>query len=772
MRALLLVALASCLPAPGVPCGDRICPPGSVCNEETGTCAVDDPACAGKADGEPCDHVSGEIGYCDRDACYLPRCGDGSVAPATEECEGDAVSVSCADLGYYEGDAVGCTTCRYDVSACSGRCGDGVIQDQFDEACEGTQPPVGSCLDYGFERGHLGCTLCRPGFSACGEIGWIDISTGTAVDLNAVISVGGDLFAIGSDPERNEAAVLRRVGGGWSVMQTWPYPGRQLNLTAIAATSTSDIWVVGYDAPNPNPNLSFTGRIYHFDGAAWTEEMVASRQLDDVWVAPTGEVFVAATTQNLSTEVRRRVSGAWVNSTFTTGAAKGIWGTSASDVYLATDNGAHRWNGATWSPFQAGNITTPLFDVHGFGTDVYFLSAAVQRWNGASLTSLGGPPSVSPFSKLEGSAQVGPVVTSASRVWWYGGTRWVDITGELSLGVGMSGTPRDDQFFVVGADGAAHRYSGSVWRPIAMSLGSPQLGVAQVFAATSGALYAIDALPYGDVWRHNVGGSWQKLAYTAPQVGTTYRRAEVIWGTGNLVVVGTRGVDNTGGPTTSKLHYDGGTLPALTFSQSIFGIAGSGPTDIHVVGDGVAYRYNGNAWSLMTIPTDVQVISTPACRPSGECFAIAETTATIPARLLRTAGNGAPWTVEATSGVVPSEIRAMWASNDELWAVGRNGLVARYTNGAWSVVPSGTAKHLDSVVGLAADDVFIGALNGGALLHYDGVGIERVRPRVGETGVISTALARHGADVVVGGMLQTGGTFVPLLDVLERTTPW
>ncbi len=171
-------------------CGNDVVEPGEACDDgnrlDDETCSADcgsEVACGnGVRDwNEGCDcgtdatalpggcpTVNGDdpTAIC-RSDCSAAGCGDGQVV-APEDCEPDvALGAACGDLGYYGG-TLGClSTCRFDVSACSGRCGDGTVQ--AGEACEAAPLDVGglTCGDFGYYGGALGCN------GACG----IDLST-------------------------------------------------------------------------------------------------------------------------------------------------------------------------------------------------------------------------------------------------------------------------------------------------------------------------------------------------------------------------------------------------------------------------------------------------------------------------------------------------------------------------------------------------------------------------------------------------------------------
>lgn len=81
------------------------------------------------------------------------RCGDGQVQSAYGEvCDLDNLSGhTCETRGYYGGQ-LGCNLdCRgFNESACAGRCGDGLIQDQYQEVCDGANVNGVTCASLGY----------------------------------------------------------------------------------------------------------------------------------------------------------------------------------------------------------------------------------------------------------------------------------------------------------------------------------------------------------------------------------------------------------------------------------------------------------------------------------------------------------------------------------------------------------------------------------------------------------------------------------------------
>src|SRR5690606_27854614 len=103
---------------------------------------------------------------------------------------------SCTSLGYYEDGGLGCSeACTFDISACVGFCGDGVVQD--DEACEGDTADV-DCFDLGFDFGRPGCASCGYDLSPCRRIGLFPDGQAVITTYDVFGHSPDDLVAVGS----------------------------------------------------------------------------------------------------------------------------------------------------------------------------------------------------------------------------------------------------------------------------------------------------------------------------------------------------------------------------------------------------------------------------------------------------------------------------------------------------------------------------------------------------------------------------------------------
>ncbi|MBU1241221.1 hypothetical protein KJ865_16015 [Myxococcota bacterium] len=98
-------------------------------------------------------------------------CGNG-ILEEGEECDGaQSISESCTDRGFYGGEIRCSSDCTIDLSPCeeTGLCGDGTVQSEQGEYCDGTNLNEKTCLSLGYPGGGtLVCTnACAFDFSGC-----------------------------------------------------------------------------------------------------------------------------------------------------------------------------------------------------------------------------------------------------------------------------------------------------------------------------------------------------------------------------------------------------------------------------------------------------------------------------------------------------------------------------------------------------------------------------------------------------------------------------
>ena len=105
-------------------------------------------------------------GGCELDAsgCSVaPSCGDGVIDQSTELCDGSdlgaAPAFTCQSLGFTGGGTLACRAdCSgFDTSECAS-CGNGVIDADRNEQCDGNDLGFATCESQGYRGGVLGCT--------------------------------------------------------------------------------------------------------------------------------------------------------------------------------------------------------------------------------------------------------------------------------------------------------------------------------------------------------------------------------------------------------------------------------------------------------------------------------------------------------------------------------------------------------------------------------------------------------------------------------------
>jgi hypothetical protein len=282
------------------------------------------------------------------------RCGDGDVQEMYgENCDGANLDgATCESLGYHGGQLTCATDCRFDVTACeaAGRCGDGLIQAAFGEACDGADLNDQTCESLGHHGGTLACdgdcAFELSGCEYCGD-GVVQTAHGEACDgtsLGGATCMATDLFF--GAPACDGACAL--TAGTCRDTELWGTLDTDV-ATAVTVDFQGNVYVAGFTY------AAMDGQVHAGNVDAFLSKFnrYGVRQWTRLW-GGTGDDAVADLAVDASGNIY--VTGR------TTVAFDGQTGVGSWDAYLTkwSENGVKAWTrvwGTTGSD-QAGAVTT------------------------------------------------------------------------------------------------------------------------------------------------------------------------------------------------------------------------------------------------------------------------------------------------------------------------------------------------------------------------------------------------------------------------------
>jgi len=268
-------------------------------------------------------------------------------------------------------------------------------------------------------------------------------------------------------------------------------------------------------------------------------------------------------------------AGTIIWSSIPTDTLRGIWGTSASDVWAVGYGGAIRhYNGTIWSGFSSGT-TQALVGVWGTSaSDIWAVggaSGSILHYNGTSWSSSleRGQPGIL-FGVWGSSASNVWVVGDVDSVLNYNGASWSAVGGVTRTIAGIWGSSASDVWavgYTTGVGGTIFHYDGASWSSV--SPGTTQR-LSGVWGSAASDVWAVG--DNGTIVHYN-GTSWSTVSSGTSQalVGVWGSSASDVWAVGNSGTI---------------LHYDGtGWSSAVSgTTQNIFDVWGSSATDLWAVG--------------------------------------------------------------------------------------------------------------------------------------------------------------------------------------------
>jgi hypothetical protein len=386
-----------------------------------------------------------------------------------------------------------------------------------------------------------------------------------------------------------------------------------------------------------------------------------------------------------------------------------VWQQSSSNIY-AVGNGSTvaQYNGSSWSLVSTGLSAVPLMGVYGFSaSDVWVVGGATTaHYNGTAWTTATNPGGA--FEDVWGTA-----TNNVYAVGYANGKGDIAVnTGSGFSTVANLTTPRGDtlraiwgadplDIVAVGDGGTIIGYyqNGNVdsWSAMPSSCGT-----ANFYGVWGTTLYNIYAVgTKGTICQINTNGDWAPVTGLPSGLTTTTFTAIGGSSASDIWVTGTAGV---------MLHYNGTTWSLVTpvIGTTLMGVTSGSATSVAIVGtNGTLLNYTGSQFAL----------SPQAGVPIYGIWAT--DTNNIYASSIGTIlhYNGSAWT-NAYPGAIDTYNAISGASNSEIFTVGSLGDASIYSGSAWASVNFGSGAIND--VWVINSTLAYGCGNAGALGYYNG----------------------------------------------------
>jgi hypothetical protein len=423
------------------------------------------------------------------------------------------------------------------------------------------------------------------------------------------------------------------------------------------------------------------GTILRLDNGEWKFEetfpMRANSRVDDIWATGT-TIYLTA-----MSELWRRQNGTWTRLNPSGGfdQAVSVWGSGASDVWVAMDDGefAH-YDGTTWS------VSTVIDAVRIEGrasNDVWAVGHEhIAHWDGAAWTSTNVPAIQHPTSIYPAAANDVWVHLRDDGVLHYTGTTWdpVDIGADQNDDTFQVGGTAPNDIYVTGQDGDIYAWDGTAWT---LTTGAcPRRNMVAIAGTAGGELWVLGESGCMAT-RDRANDGW-----TTRWENKTLRTGQLHAFEDQVFIAETNGM----------FVRDGITFRGALTLKRLW----SNATDLYGIGNGYVNRWNSatDEWTMLH-PIGLYA---PDLHGSGAYLVVAD-------------GNtiheydGSQWTMETLPSGFIQDVFAF--SPTDVWAVGGNGIVMHKTASGWSTIDIGAGTALlANVWGVDQNRIYIASHDG------------------------------------------------------------
>jgi internalin A len=260
---------------------------------------------------------------------------------------------------------------------------------------------------------------------------------------------------------------------------------------------------------------------------------------------------------------------------------RGVWGSSASDVFMVGDSGtiAH-FDGTSWSTMTSGTTQT-LYGVWGSAANNVFAvgaSGTIRHFDGNSWSTMASGTTQTLYGVWGSAADNLFVVGSGATIRRFDGTSWSTILNGTATFYGVWGNSASN-VFVVGSGGLIVHFNGTSWSTTIS-------GAATFYGVWGSSVSDVFAVGSSGAIAHFNGASW------SPMDSGTTQTLYGVWGSAanDVFAVGANGTILQYNGTSWHAWYGGST-------QHLYGTWGTSGTNAYAVGyAGTILHYNGSGW--------------------------------------------------------------------------------------------------------------------------------------------------------------------------------
>ncbi len=558
------------------------------------------------------------------------------------------------------------------------------------------------------------------------NVNWASVSPSGFATARAA-GVAGVVFKQDTTADTAAVTVTAPILGPVTSWE-WKNPLPQGNtLQGVSGNADNNIYAVGT-----------SGTIVHFDGGSWTPlPRIDVPVLADVWVSPTGQVFMAAGDFQAHGFVIHGNGPPWTVDTIPPySLARAVWGVTDTSVFAINDAfRVLKYNGTAWS--EIGNLAVnQVQDIEGVSSTLLYVSGAVPvassqegailRYDGVSWTQVyQGFLSVTDLWVAPDSSvyAVGQGQNCTSSVLHSNGAAWDTVANFATSLYRIQGRTQSDIYAAGSCNGfdvKAH-WNGAAWTTVQVpTLNNP----AQLWVSPGGEWVAVG--PAGAI-ETNTGAGWSTV--TTGLRGFQYVLSESDMWLASAGEVYITGRDsrlfkwNASALSEVTTPISGVPSPVTGVDRPLNAIWGASPSDLYIGGggacftiplncDGMLAHFNGSTWNAVytqgiiidviwgTAPDDIFALGAEA----GMHF------------------DGTSWTRTGQGVFDGDRIKAVWGyrSND-VWACGNQMKMYHYDGIGWSYWgPSPVA--CGSLFGFSATDIYMSGLGSGSntIAHFNG----------------------------------------------------